>query len=107
MTTTWQIFDTKYHTVSGLVSKVTYGCTVHLESFIDRIMGELELQGDPSITGFVNYTDLTEETIVGWVKTSLGKKQVTAIEASLKSRVTAQQTAAAAELEKTGLPWRQ
>lgn len=107
MTTNWQIFDTKYQTTDGLINKVTYGCTVQLENFIDRTIGELELQGDSTIAGFIEYANLTEEVIIGWVKSTLGEAEVAAIETSLQNNVTAQQTAKAAETEKSGLPWRQ
>ena len=102
MTTNWQIFDTKYQTADGLITKVIYGCTVQLENSIDRTIGELELTG----TATIPYADLTEETILGWVKTSLGAEAVTSIETTLQNNVTTQQAAKDAEIEKSGLPWR-
>lgn len=102
MTTSWQIFDTKYQIADGLITKVVYGCTVQLENSIDRTIGELELTG----TSTIQYADLTEETILGWVKTSLGAETVTSIETTLQNNVTAQQAAKDAETEKSGLPWR-
>ena len=106
MTTTWQILDTQYKTSNGLIVGVAYRCTVQLEKYIDRIIGELELTGDPAVAGFIPYSDLTQETIIGWVKNSLGTAQVASIETSLRNSVTAQKTAASALEVKNGLPWR-
>ena len=50
MTTTWQIFDTVYQTADGLITKVTYGCTVQLENYIDRTIGNIELTGDSTLS---------------------------------------------------------
>ena len=105
MTTTWKIFDTKYQKVDGLITKVTYGCTVQLENYIDRTISEIKLTGNTSIEGFVPYSNLSEEVILGWVKTSLGAEAVTSIETSLQNNVTVQKAAKDYNPEKNGLPW--
>ena len=107
MTTNWQIFDTVYQTADGLITKVTYGCTVQLENYIDRTIGNIELTGDSSVEGFVPYSQLAEETVLVWVKSSLGQESVTSIETTLQNSVTAQKAAKEAETQKNGLPWRQ
>jgi hypothetical protein len=106
MTTNWKIFDTKRQTADGVIIEVTYGCTVQLDNFIDRTIGELTLSGSSSVSGFIPYENLTESIVLGWVQTSLGAEQVTAIETALQNNVTAQKAAKEAETEKTGLPWR-
>jgi len=107
MTTTWKIFDAKSQKVDGLITEVTYGCTVQLENYIDRTIGNIELTGDPKTKGFIPYTDLTEEIILGWVKTLLGTETISNIEISLQNSVTAQKTAKETETINSGLPWRQ
>lgn len=107
MTTNWQIFDVKRQTADGVVIKVTYGCTVQLDNFIDRTIGEQTFNGDPSTPGFVPYENLTEAIVLGWVQTTLGAEAVTATETSLQNNVTAQKAAKDAETVKSGLPWRQ
>lgn len=102
MTTTWKIFDTQYQTADGLITKVVYACTVQLESCIDRKVGELLLTGTVQIP----YEDLTEEVVLGWVKASLGSKQVLAIETALQENVNTQKAQKDAITEKNGLPWR-
>lgn len=106
MTTTWKIFDTRYQVSNGLVIKVVYGCTVRLENLIDRKVGELELVGDPNSPDFIPYENLTEEIVVGWVKTALGAAEVSSIESALQTSVTEQKAIQDAITEKSGLPWR-
>ena len=107
MTTTWKIFDTKRQTADGVIIKVTYGCTVQLDNFIDRTIGEQTYSGSASEPGFVPYEDLTEPIVLGWVQTALGATAVTATETALQNSVTAQKAAKDAETEVSGLPWRQ
>ena len=106
MTTTWQIFDTKYQTANGLIIEVHYGCTVQLENYIDRTIGYLELTGDSSVEEFIPYSELKPETVIGWVKSSLGEEEVTTIESTLQANVTAQKVAKDSQTIKQGLPWR-
>jgi hypothetical protein len=105
MTTTWKIFDTQYQVADGLITKVTYGCTTQLENFIDRQIGELELQGDPSDEGFIPYPSVPEVTILQWVKNILGEETVTSIETTLQQSVTAQKQAEDNKVYNNGLPW--
>ena len=106
MTTTWNIFDTQSQIADGVITRVTYGCIVQLDNCIDRTINNLDLVGDTSSEGFVSYENLTEGTILQWVKSSIGQEQVTAIETSLQNNVTAQKAAKDAETVKSGLPWR-
>lgn len=105
MTTTWQIYDTKSQIANGLITKVVYGCLVQLEDEIDRKIGEMILTGDSTLPNFIPFTDLTEEIVIGWVKSSLGETEVTAIETQLQDKVTARKTAKDNAIEKNGLPW--
>ncbi len=105
MIKTWQIFDTKYQTTDGVIVKVQYGCTVQLDSFIARSLGELSFAGDSSAEGFVPYADLTENTVLEWVLTSLGEEKVIEIEIALETEVTSEKAAKEAEIVKSGLPW--
>jgi hypothetical protein len=107
MTTTWKIFDTQYQVADGLITKVTYGCTTQLENFIDRKIGELELQGDSLDEGFIPYASVPEETILEWVKSILGQEIVTSIETALQQSVTAKKQAEDNKQFNNGLPWMQ
>ena len=105
MTTTWKIFNTESQIADGVITKVTYGCTVQLDNFIDRVVGTLELVGDTASTGFIEYPALTEETVLGWVKSKLGATYVTATEETLQANVTGAKAARELETVKNGLPW--
>jgi len=105
MTTTWQIFDTKYTVSTGLITRITYGCTVQTLDVIERKVAELEVTGDISSPEFTPYGNLTEEIIINWVKAYLTEEGVLAIETELQDKATARQQAKQAETEKNGLPW--
>lgn len=107
MTTTWQILDTKSQITNGLITKVIYACMVQLENDMDRKIGEVTLIGNINNPNYISFEALTEEIIVGWVKSSLGETQVQAIEIELQDIVEACKVAREAETEKSGLPWRQ
>jgi hypothetical protein len=107
MTTTWQIFDTKSQKADGLITQVTYGCTVQLENCIDRKIGEVELTRDTSVEGFIPYLELTPEVVIEWVKASLGEEVVASIQTSLQNNVAAQKAAKDSQTVQSGLPWRQ
>lgn len=106
MTTNWNIFNTERQTTDGVITKVTYGCTAQLGTYIDRTVGQLKLTGDASTEGFIPYENLTEVAIVEWVKSSLGHLKVLEIETSLQSKVTTQKEAKEEKTATNGLPWR-
>ena len=56
---------------------------------------------DPSDPTFIQYSDLTEEIVVGWVKEAMGAEQVAAHEASVAAQIDAQLNPTSA----SGLPW--
>jgi hypothetical protein len=105
MTTTWNIFDTKRRKSDGVIIKIVYGCTVQQDNYLDRTIAELNITGDASAEGFISYTNLTQDVILNWVKSSIGPQRVLAIETSLRNNVTAQKAAAEAEIIVNGLPW--
>ena len=107
MTTTWEIIDTRSQIANGLITKVIYGCMAQSENDMDRKIGEITLTGDATASDFVPFEALTQETVMGWVKSSLGETEVTAIETELQNRIAVRQAAREAVTEKSGLPWRQ
>ena len=54
--------------------------------------------------GFIPYSDLTEEQVVGWVKESLGSEEVKSIEKSLASQVDNKSNPPVVPVVKS-LPW--
>ena len=60
---------------------------------------------DPwSTVDFVEYDDLTEDTVVGWVKSILGEERVKEIEDNIAAQIDAQENPPAAT-EGNGVPW--
>tara|TARA_A100001391_G_scaffold47809_1_gene28468 strand:- start:118 stop:585 length:468 start_codon:yes stop_codon:yes gene_type:complete len=53
---------------------------------------------------FVEYDDLTEDTVVGWVKSILGKDKVKQVEDDIAAKIDAQENPPAAT-EGNGVPW--
>lgn len=58
---------------------------------------------DPTSKNFIDFEDLTEEIILGWVKASLGGLKISEIENNLLRQVDEQKNIA----YKAGLPWRE
>lgn len=104
MNHTWKIYDLNRVTDTGVVNKVIWG----VESFDsasninDRHISELTLTGSTTDPGFIAYDDLTEETVLGWVTSSVPVEEVeSGASASIASIVAAQ----AAITESSGTPW--
>ena len=60
---------------------------------------------DPwSDVDFVEYDDLTEDVVIGWVKSALGEERVKKIEDDISAQIDAQENPPAAT-EGSGVPW--
>ena len=87
MTTNWQIVDLKRKPDTGLVFEITYIINfTHLEKE-DRHVGMIELAGDPLSESFIPFNELTEETVLQWVKDSLGEERITTITTDIQTRI--------------------
>lgn len=105
MTTTWKIYNLEHQITDGLVIKVTYGCIVQQDSFLDRHIDVTTLIGDPSDTNFIPYEDLTEQIVLEWVNEELGQQAISDIETMVKARVQNRIDEEAAKTTTEGLPW--
>jgi hypothetical protein len=105
MTTAWKIVDTTRDISTGLIIEITYLYEAILSSELSRTISTLNVTGDPTSPNFIEFTDLTEQTILQWVKSALGQQQVNEIETNVQAEVTAMQAAADAVTVKHGLPW--
>jgi len=63
--------------------------------------GSVGLTPDHTADGFIDYEDLTENNVVGWVKDSLGSEEVTRVEESIAAQIADSKAPATA----SGLPW--
>jgi len=105
MAVDWSIVQLERNTSDGGVVFVHWNAgeseTVSEVLHSGRAYGTVSFTPDASDAGFVAYASLTEETVIGWVKASLGAGEVTAAEA----RVTKQIADSKAPIQASGVPW--
>ena len=99
ITKTWEVNTLEREVADGYVKKVVY----RIKGIEDgkekvRVTGEVELLKPNQL---IPYSDLTHDTVIGWVKTKLGTDEVTAIEKSIDDEVVLINTPATA----VGKPW--
>ena len=85
ITKTWEVNTLKRELADGYVKKVVY----RIKGIEDgkekvRVTGEVELLKPNQL---IPYSDLTPDTVIGWVKTKLGTDEVTAIEKSIEDEI--------------------
>ena len=89
ITKTWQVNTMERDISDGHVNKVIYrviGKDGDTEK--DRATGEVNFTKPSSLpSDFVAYDKLDEATVLGWVKTTLGTDEVTAIEKAIEDRI--------------------
>ena len=99
ITKTWEVNTLERELADGNVKKVIYrvkGIDGEVEKA--RATGEVDLEKPETL---IPYKDLTESTVLGWVKTKLGTDEVAAIEKSLEDQIALINTPVTAE----GKPW--
>ena len=99
ITKTWEVNTLERELADGYVKKIIYrvkGMDGSEEKA--RFTGEVELAKPDTL---VPYKDLTESTVLGWIKTKLGTENVASIEKSLEDEITLINT----PVEATGIPW--
>jgi len=106
-TKTWQVNTLQRELADGYVSKVIYRVNGEDGTYKFRATGEVNL---PKPDTLVPYADLTEATVLGWVKAKLNDQkdedgktidQVTAIETAVENGVNEQKTPTTG----VGKPW--
>jgi len=99
ITKTWEVNTLERELADGYVKKVIYrvkGIDGEVEKA--RATGEVELEKPETL---IPYKDLTESTVLGWVKAKLGTDEVTAIEKFLEDEIALINTPVTA----VGKPW--
>lgn len=102
MNHTWKIYDLKRVIADGVVTDVTYACESQLSGSSTRKIGELEVVGSVDDEDFIEYNDLTEDIVLGWVTGSI---DTASIETSNSASIAATLVARAAITESNGTPW--
>lgn len=104
MTTNWKIAGMKRLTDNGLVIEATYIFNAEEGNVLDRKVGNLTFSGSPEDPGFVPYSALTEEIVLGWVFNELGSEKIQ-IETEVTTRVTERYNQQQNNPYSNGLPW--
>ena len=104
-TKTWQINTLQRELADGYVSKAIYRVNGEDGTYSFRATGEVDL---PKPDTLVPYADLTESTVIGWVKARIGAlntaeqgPSVAEIEAAVENGVNEQKTPTTG----VGKPW--
>ena len=98
-TFTWKVSNLDRTLSDGRVNTVHYTVDARSddEVYSSGAYGSIGLEGDVTTP----YADLTEETVVGWVKAALGEDKVTEVQAALDAQLTEQATPTVG----SGTPW--
>jgi hypothetical protein len=90
ITTKWSVNNMTHNDADGGVILVYWSCTAQADTGESAVeAGKLRCEPDPSSEGYVPYAELTEETVLGWVKSALNETEETVevIETRLTGKV--------------------
>ena len=94
-TITWSVTNLDRYTADGLVYCVHWGASAVDGDFSASIVNTLQVERGDS---FVAFDSLTEQEVLGWVQTAVGKDTV---EAALEAQIDVQKN----PVKLSGLPW--
>ena len=101
ITKTWQVNTLQRELADGYVNKVIYRVVGTDGTYETRATGTVNLEKPETL---IPYKDLTEETVIGWVKASLEATEegtVAKIEKAIEDTLILQKT----PVHATGTPW--
>ena len=101
MTITWKVEQLDRELADGYVYQVHYSVNGDDGTYTSRAVGSVALEKPETL---VPFKDLTEETVIGWVKASLTKENadfITNVETSITAALAEQKT----PTRGTGVPW--
>jgi len=101
MTITWKVEDLDRELTDGYVYQVHYSVNGDDGTYTSRAVGSLTFDKPDTL---IAYKDLTEEIVIGWVKTKLTAENadaITNVETALNNVITEQKTPTKGK----GLPW--
>ena len=99
ITKTWEVNTLEREVADGYVKKVIYRVKgIDGSEEKARATGEVDLEKPETL---IPYKDLTESTVLGWVKAKIGAEDVTALETALENQVGIIVTPTTAQ----GKPW--
>ena len=97
ITKTWEVNTLQRELSDGYVNKVIYRVKGSDGTYETRATGEVDLEKPDTL---VPYKDLTQDTVISWVKAKLGS-EVATIEKAIDENITLQKT----PVHGVGKPW--
>ena len=98
----WTIKNMKRTIDDGLVIEVVFEIIAKDQQLIVSKLDKVTLVGDPSSPDFIPSEDLTEEIVIGWVKSVV---DVVALEGEVQASLDNKIARKNAMTTKSGLPW--
>ena len=99
ITKTWEVNTLERELADGYVKKAIYRVKgIDGSEEKARRTGEVELEKPKTL---IPYKDLTQDTVLGWIKAKLGTDEVAAIEKDLENKAAIIKT----PVVQTGTPW--
>jgi len=102
MTHNWKIYDLKRTITDGIVTEIIYACESELSGSTTRKIGELTITGSTDDTDFIEYENLTEDIVLGWVTDSI---DTSTFETANSSSIAEKIARKAARTTTNGTPW--
>ncbi len=101
ITKTWEVNTLQRELADGYVNKVIYRVNGTDGTYSTRATGEVDLDKPDTL---IPYKDLTQETVIGWVKAKLESQEtgsIEKIEKAIDDNITLQKT----PVHGIGTPW--
>ena len=99
----WKIYDLKRKIADGMVTEVTYACESEYSGSGTRSIGDITLiTGSSSDSSFIEFNDLTESTVLGWVYSEITESD---IENSNSASIATMIERRKAVEDANGVPW--
>jgi hypothetical protein len=97
-TVTWKIANLERETEDGFVFTAHYTVNADDGTYTSGAYGSLGFERPDNL---IPFSQLTEPTVIGWVKEKFGEEKVSEIEAALQSQIDEQKHPTKA----AGVPW--
>jgi hypothetical protein len=98
-TFTWAIANLERETADGFVFTAHYTIAANDDAYSSSAYGSIGFQRPDNL---IPFADLTEETVIGWVKEALGgDEKVESIQTALQNQIDEQRSPSKA----AGVPW--
>lgn len=100
----WKILNLKRKSENDLVTEVTYVIKFSLQGKEDRHVGVVTLEENSE--EFIEYSEITEEVALDWVKEKLGQEEIDRIVSETEDRILERIQREQNPPFKKGLPWK-